>query len=70
MSVAAAVALTAVESMVAKPTGADRLSCLLHEKRADDPSALKRAETCIAKLRYDAFQNEQLTPNPVNPILL
>lgn len=69
LSVAAAVALVATESMVARSTGADTLSCLLG-KRPEEKSALKQAEECIAQLRYDPFASEQVTPNPVNPILL
>lgn len=70
LSVAAAVAMTAAESMVAKRTSDDVLECLPLGKSAEDPAALKQAEGCIAKLRYDAFAEDQPTPNPVNPILL
>jgi hypothetical protein len=53
------VALTAVESMVASPTGADILNCLPLGRGSDDDDALKQAEACIAKLRFDPFANEQ-----------
>ena len=56
---AAAVALAATEGMVASSTGADILSCLPLGKGSDDEAALKQAEACIAKLRFDPFANEQ-----------
>lgn len=70
LSVAAAVATVAIESMVARQTGVDKLNCLLPGKKPGEPGALKEAEDCIAQLRYDPFALDQVTPNPVNPILL
>lgn len=70
LGVAAAVALTAAEAMVAKPTGTDVLNRLPLGKGPDDPAALKAAEKRIAELRYDALQYDKPLPNPVNPILL
>lgn len=70
LAVAAAVALTAVEAMVAIPTGADVLNRLPLGRGAEDPAVLKEAEKRIAELRYDALQYDQPKPNPVNPILL
>lgn len=58
LAVAAAVALSAVENMVASSTGEDILSCLPLDKGADDSAALQKAENCIAKLRYDPFAAE------------
>ena len=55
LAVAAAVALSASESMVASSTGTDILSCLPLDKAAGDLSALRQAEMCIAKTRYDPF---------------
>ena len=55
---AAAVALSASESMVASSTGTDVLSCLPLDKGTDDLSALRQAEACIAKTRYDPFAAE------------
>lgn len=60
LAVAASVALTAVEGMVATTTGEDILKCLPLGKGAEDPKALQQAENCIARLRYDPFADEVL----------
>jgi len=60
--VAAAVALAAIEGMVASSTGSDILACLPLGKGPEDEAALKQAEACIAKLRFDPFANEQGRP--------
>lgn len=62
LAVAAAVALSASESMVASSTGTDVLSCLPLDKAADDPSALRQAEECIGRIRYDPFAAEVTLP--------
>ena len=58
LGVAAAVALSAVEGMVASSTGRDILNCLPLDTGADDPEAIRQAETCIARMRYDPFSAE------------
>ena len=52
--------------MVASSTGNDVLSCLPLDKGADDSSALKQAEACIAKTRYDPFAAEVTFPRQEN----
>ena len=69
LTVAAAVALTAAQDMVASASGSDVLSCLPLGKGAHNAAALKLAEGCIAKLRYDPFASEAVSPSPISPIL-